>query len=296
MKKQIIQIPLVAFAGMVSATLSAATIWTGNANDGDLFGTADNWDTGLPGNNEQLAIINNGDTVSLATNYTGTNTYNLEVGGNSTLNASADFTSTGLTIQNTGTVNLTGGAFTLPQTSTNNNGNGADGVLLIAAGGTLDISGGDHIFNERTVMDTGSTFRVTGSDATISMNQIGTGNGTFDFVFDTAGVSTITGDLSFPWFSIGNSLVTVNASAVAGIVGSYTLFDCDASGTMMGAGAFTIAGLGTEGVDWNLVITDNAGGGANDTIVLNVIPEPGSYALLGGLLALSSVMVRRRKA
>lgn len=109
----------------------------------------------------------------------------------------------GLTIQNTGTVNLTGGAFTLPQTSTNNNGVEAAGILNIASGGTLNISGGTHVFNERSSIS--GTFRVSGSAATINMHQMGSTGATFDFIFDSGGVSTITGAGGFPWFSIDNS-------------------------------------------------------------------------------------------
>lgn len=82
--------------------IQAATLWTGAT---DLnYGTAGNWNNGSPGNTDGAATINNGDTVSLAAAHTGTNPYTLTVGGSSTLNASANFTSTLLTIQNTGTV------------------------------------------------------------------------------------------------------------------------------------------------------------------------------------------------
>ena len=281
-------LPVVALLSLNA--VQAATTWSGGTSD---FGTAGNWDTGSPGNNEQLATINNGDTVNLTTDYTGTNTYNLIVGGNSTLNASAVFTATGLTIQNTGTVNLTDDALTLPQTSTNNNGVGADGVLNINAGGTLSISGGTQIFNERSTIN--GTFQVDGSAATIRMNQIGGGSGNFDFIFDSGGISTITGDLGFSWLGIASTTVFVNGAAVAGTAASYTLFNGNAAGNTPSAGNFTIAGLGAEGVGWTLDITNNASGGANDTVVLNVIavPEPSSTALLGlGGLAL---ILRRRK-
>ena len=291
MKKQLIQIPLVAFAGMVSATLSAATLWTGNANDGDLFGTAGNWDTGLPGTG--VATIGNGDTVDLSTNYA-TSIDQLIVEGSSTLNASADFTAELLTIKDTSTVNLTGGAFTLPGAE---NGSG----LHIASGGTLNISGGTHTINQRTVNN--GTFRVdgSGSGSFIGLNQMTIhegGDGVFDFIFDSGGISTIKGVSGFAWFSIASATVSVDASAVAGIVGSYTLFDSHAAGTMFTAGQVTVdPSLGVEGVDWNLVITENINGsGLRDTVVLNVIPEPSTYALIGGLLALSSVMMRRRQA
>ena len=119
----------------------------------------------------------------------------------------------------------------------------------------------------------------------------------FDFIFDSGGISTLKGVSDFAWFSLATHTVTVNASAVAGIVGSYTLFDSDDDGTMFTADRVTVdPSLGVEGVDWNLVITDNVSGGSlRDTVVLNVIPEPGTYALIGGFLALGYVMLRRRR-
>ena len=167
MMNPLIKTPLVAFAGMAlfATTLSAATVWTGAATDLN-YGTAGNWDNGSPGNTDGAATINNGDTVSLATAHTGTNPYTLTVAGSSTLNASANFTSTRLIIQNTGIVNLTGGAFTLPGAQ---NGSG----LTINAGGTLNISGGTHTINQRTVNH--GTFRVdgSGSGSFIGLNQMG---------------------------------------------------------------------------------------------------------------------------
>ena len=50
------------------------------------------------------------------------------------------------------------------------------------------------------------------------------------------------------------------------------------------------SGTLTEGVDYTLDYTT----GSN--ITLNVVPEPGTYALIGGMLALGYVMVRRRRA
>lgn len=271
---------------------SQATLWTGSV-DSD-FSNAGNWDNGTPGNTDQLATMNNGDIINLSANHIGTNTYNLVVGGNSVLNASADFTATGITIQNTGTVNLTGGSFTLPKTSASNNGQGAAGILNINNGGTLDISGGTHLFNERSAVN--GTFRVNGSAATIRMNQIGTANGTFDFVLDSGGVSTITGDLGFSWLNIGTASVTVDGSAFNGN-GSFTLFDSNEFGAMMDATDITVSGLGVEGVDWTLDITDVAGGsGLRDTVVLNVlnvVPEPNSVALLG--VACVGLLFRRRR-
>ena len=280
----------IACLGACLPSVNAATTWNGNI-DSD-FGTSGNWTNNSPGNatddgNGNTATINNGGTVNVTSNYTGANDYRLDISGGSTLNGSADFTADRLRIRNTGTVNLTGGAFTLPKTSTSNNGGG----LTIDSGGTLNISGGNHIFNERSTIN--GTFRVDGSASTIRMNQIGTAFGDFEFIFDEGGVSTITGDLGFSWLSLTNADVTVDGSAFNGI-GSFTLFDGNAAGNPPPPGSFTITGLGAEGVGWTLDITNNTNPGPNDTIVLTVLPEPSSTALLGlGGLAL---MLRRKRS
>jgi hypothetical protein len=60
----------------------------------------------------------------------------------------------------------------------------------------------------------------------------------------------------------------------------------------------TISALVTDGT---LTVTINDGPGSNvvdavaDAIAIQAIPEPGTYALIGGLLALCSVMTRRRR-
>ncbi len=125
------------------------------------------------------------------------------------------------------------------------------------------------------------TFRVDGSTATVRMNQIGGASGTFQFIFDANGVSPITGNLGFSWLNIGGSSVTVDGSAFSG-AGSFTLFDSDDSGAMPSESNISITGLGVKDVDWTLDITDNPSPGVlRDTVVLNIIPEPSSLAMLG---------------
>lgn len=56
-----IKTPLVALAGMAllgSALSAAVTSWDGTANDGDLFGTAGNWDAGAPGTGAATITLN----------------------------------------------------------------------------------------------------------------------------------------------------------------------------------------------------------------------------------------------
>ena len=282
-----------AIALLLPHGLHAATTWTGGTSD---FATPSNWDNNSPGNaaddgSNNVATINNGDSVNLTSNYSATNQYNLKIGGNSTLNASADFTATGLVIQSTGTVSLTGGNFTLPKTSVNNNGSGAKGTLNINSGGVLNITGGNHIFSERSTVN--GIFRVTGSTSTISLNQIGTANGTFDFIFDSAGISTINGDQNFPWFSIAGASLSIDGSAYTGGTQTFDLLS-----STDGAGAFTTRGLSVSGFnasEYNTAFEQVTEGGRRiERLVVTAVPEPSSFSLLGlGGLAL---MMSRRKS
>ena len=93
-------------------------------------------------------------------------------------------------------------------------------------------------------------------------------------------------------FTSDSSWLTVDLTNYT-IVGASSLTLVDYTGTNTGLFAsITVtdsSGTLIDGVDYTLDYTTNS------NITLNLIPEPGTYALLGGLLALSSVMVRRRR-
>ena len=100
----------------------------------------------------------------------------------------------------------------------------------------------------------------------------------------------------------GELTVTGSAEATYNIVSGYATqskgvgvtneFDLGANGEL------------DNGYTWNYKIAmdpDNTAGGttgdymAIDSITLTAVPEPSSYALIAGMLALASIMVRRRK-
>lgn len=75
---------------------------------------------------------------------------------------------------------------------------------------------------------------------------------------------------------------TAQTTIAASLTGSYLTF----SGVSSSGGILTIASADDSG---NAV-------GAVSALHLTAIPEPSSYALIGGLLALTSMMIRRRRA
>ncbi len=197
----------------------ADTTWTG-ATDSE-FGTISNWDNGSPGNPETVAIIGSGATVSNTVNHTGTNAYQLTVSGASTLNSSADFTTTYLKISGGSTLNLTGGSVTVPVQTANNNST----KIELNDGSLLNISGGVHTLNERiATYGTKSTIRINGSEATVNVHQQSTFTATIEFVFDADGVSTFDSDSRL---GLGGSDLTVDARSYAGPSRTFDLVDVD---------------------------------------------------------------------
>lgn len=282
-------------AGMLAMTnAQAATTWTGTT-DSD-FGTNSNWDNSAPGQVgvNELATINNGDTVNVTTDYTAPNTYRLAVQGNSTLNVSAAMTVNRLTtIASGSTVNLLdGSAFTMPKVTSGNN----DGWSI---NGTLEISGGTHAFNER-LFSSGGTIRVIGSDSETRFHQI-TNPLNYEFQFDAAGVSGligggtgIGGSGAGPyWSALGTSTLDVDGSAfvLSGAPQTFTLMETTTTAlSNFNTANVNITGLGVEGLNYTFQQFQDGG---KNYIELTVLPEPSSVALLG--LGLSSMLLRRRR-
>jgi len=286
---------LVAVTTLTVSSIHAATVWTGTT-DSD-FGTATNWDNSAPGQVgvNEIATINNGDTVNVTTDYTAPNTYRLEISGNSTLNVSAAMTVNRLTTLAGGsTLNLLdGSAFTMPKISSGNNG----GWTI---NGTLEISGGTHALNER-LFSGGGTIRVVGSDSETHFNQIASALN-YEFVFDADGVSSligggtgISGSGAGPyWSNLDTSTLDVDGSAfvLSGAPQTFTLMETTTNAlSNFNTANVNITGLGVEGL--NYTFQQYQDGGTN-YIELTVLPEPSSAALLG--LGLSSMLLRRRRA
>ena len=129
--------------------------------------------------------------------------------------------------------------------------------------------------------------------ASLNTGYYGLGNISADIKY-IADATSVTTWSNANTFDVGADNLTVDLTAYT-IVGASSLTLVDYTGgslsnTFASVTVTDSSGTLTEGVDYTLDYTT----GSN--ITLNVVPEPGTYALIGGMLALGYVMVRRRRA
>jgi hypothetical protein len=252
---------LLTMAVMTTSTSQAALVfWTGGG-DGSSWSDGANWGGSVPGSAD-AGYVNTTQTIN--SSGTTTTSFNLETG--------------------TGTqLNLTGGAYTIAGATNTTSGYIKDNVL--------NISGGNHDFQPRMQMSAGGTLQVTGSAATINLGQTtGAMEGTYKFVFDAAGVSSLDHS-SYVQFAASAKLV-VDGSLYTGGSGDFVLIDTYSNGLLSTFSSPTVTGF-SSGYNVQLV-QDN--GDTDDRIYLSItaVPEPSSTALLGlGGLAL---MLRRKRS
>lgn len=268
MKQKILTVLTAITLAGVASTQAALITWDGTG-DGTNWTDGNNWDSNsVPGVADQISITDA--VVNFNTTFSST------IANGSNLNV--------IKLLGTAQLNLTGGSLSFL------NGNSNSSPLAIASGAVLNISGGSHdLLGRYGVGQTGTT-RVTGSQATINLNQSLAYTGTYDFVLDGTGVSQFNYS---SYAALGGASLQVDGSSFDGS-GSFELFNSGANGGV--DSTFNMANVVVSGFDagttWELVQGDVDG---RSLVTLVVVPEPGTYALLGGLLALGYVMVRRRR-
>ena len=179
------------------------------------------------------------------------------------------------------------------------------GLLLssVVANASITISGTSIVSGDLSGLSTGVFVVSNSSTFDVSLFNF---NGSLD-----AGVSFTQGS-SFKGYTVLGSL-GINAAGPNGVLGSGTTYNLGAgvaTGNEIGVLAFAASTTETIGYDsfsvftggWtvpadgaNLSLTGTGApsfGAATGATV--IVPEPSSYALLGGLLALGCVMLRRR--
>jgi autotransporter-associated beta strand protein len=236
----------------------------------------------------------------------------LQSGSTVTLDSSAGSFTLGSALSGTQALVKTGsGTTTLDATSTNtgdttvNSGilriNGdnsaATGNVTVASGATL---GGSGIIGGATTIQSGGFLAAGNSPgiltfegdltldagSTTLMEIAGTVRGTEYDGIDVAGLLTYGGDLDI-------TSDTVIAHGTYDLFGLITETD-DFTSIILSGAAYTNNAFNRSGDIWTVTVGEDTYTFSQITGDLSVVPESGTYALIGGLLALSHVMVRRR--
>lgn len=181
-----------------------------------------------------------------------------------------------------GLINISGGTFSIL-----NSGSPSAGLVvgtdITISGGTFDMSLGQFLPQNNM------TLTVEGSAATVQTNRLNAASAaraaTLAWNFDSTGVSTI---VNTAFASLEFASLRIDGTNYTGGAGTFDLFT---STSLIGTSSdIIVTGFGTEGVDWTLVQNSTT-----NNVEFTVIPEPGSFALVAGMLGLCAIMLRRRR-
>jgi|GEM_PF-3169704 len=278
---------------------------------GDI-GTASNWSGAtLPTNSASPGTIAIDGTVDGSVTYSGLYieqsdgdiTQNSQGGGGYTFENGSYLmtggtwaTRRGLVVGTSQTFTIDGGTFGVAVP-----GGGGDSLLSINSGGNLNLLSGSVTVSTDNVFNTGGTLTISGGAFTslgnfgnagfngsggitnfnggsISLNTVSFAGGTGILNFDgtssgSVSAASLAGNFSLDWFSGSLMSLTVTGANQAYYEGLYSGGD-----------------LNFEGSNANPFATNFSVSGET----LSLVPEPSSFALLSGLLALGLVARRRR--
>jgi len=281
---------LISIGAMAGNSFAARVNWDGSSSGN--FNEGSNWSgESVPGAGDTAFIRNetNNPVFQNAQDRTfdrlsmgdGAGTlWRLDINGGS-INTTSGPNNIGQQTAGTAVLNVQGGAFT------------ALGEIVAGGGGGdtfINLSSGSlSVASANIGSNTGNaTLNIIG-DAALSATGGGFtfgSNGTLSFEFNATGVKTL---------SLGSLTAASGTLAVdlTGYTGTYTTITlADVTGGSGISSAFGTVNV-TEGAYAGSFVTQDLG---NDVITLTIVPESGCYALIGGLLALGSVMLRRRRA
>jgi hypothetical protein len=172
----------------------------------------------------------------------------------------------------------------------------ADNSASLNGAGAWNISAGTLMVNNTTGSGTGaSTMTVAvASLAALGGNGAIAGNLSFasgaNFIFDTTATLDVTGSVTFGGFGMEN-LLGLDANSVAG---TYVLLN----GTGSNISQANVANVGLVNA-FNIPSSSKVAyfdfTGGDLSVVVSAIPEPGSFALLGGLASIGFAGMRRRR-
>lgn len=257
--------------GNVFATTSATAKNAGHLNiSGGKFSTA-----GL--------TADSGGTVNLTggiLDVAGTLTANgaVTINGGMVSNNIAGVGVTGRIIAGTDAVKMLSGSYALT------GGAVTDGVNINVA--LFEISGGDVDLMGQVRVGAGAEMKIVGDAATVDvlrLNNQGTYTGTFRFVLDETGVSTIN---SAGYINLSTATIVVDGAAYTGAAGTFDLFKGTTLAGLADTNNIVVSGFDSFG---GAYITQDATSGL---VQLTVIPEPTTLGLF--IMASGGLMILRR--
>lgn len=280
-------------AGLLGAAVSAQadTIQWINTEGVGEWSTAGNWNAGVPGNGDIASLVSSTDHAQV-TSDVNNGTFGITMRNGATLAIGAALRTAGNWDLGVSGVNST----TVTQTAglmvgrTVNLGNDAEADTFDAK---YTISGGEYRVTTVTNIQKNGILEVVGNAASlVNLGSFSMTQGTLSLTLAADGVSLLRGIGGTKTFTIGesSSLLDIDALSYTAGVGQIQLALFDTI-----TGSFAEENINISNLSAGLSANITYGAVGDDTAMyLNVIPEPGTYALLGGLLALSYVMVRRR--
>lgn len=176
----------------------------------------------------------------------------------------------------------------------------ATGTIINHTAGTLTFTTGpNNSFGKNNITDftynmSGGAFVMTGQEFNVNRQTFNFSGGAISSTDElrvlNGSAMNISGSGTLTAPTIGGTVGTMNF--VSGWTGSVNIADLNAAGwetmlaTTLGGSTFDGVDITAANFDDNFVVTGST---------LTIVPEPGTYALIGGLLALGYVMVRRRR-
>jgi hypothetical protein len=269
--------------GLGVSTVQGATTFTGASSTG--IHVAGNWNNGLP-TGTNAGTVATGFATSFFNGFEAVD-WDLTYNGTSSLGASAaslrlddgtTFTfndSSTLTVDGRLNIGFDSGSAEL---FLNDNASATVAERVVfggtgATGGSLSLAGNSSFATSALQVilgNTGNNYNLTLSDA-----------GVFESNATSWGINANTMTVNFEQADQNiTPTFKLNADGSTAFSNSFFIYQID--------------GVSTTLADERFVLTEGSTGGF-DTLTLTTIPEPSSFALLGGCLALTSVMLRRRR-
>ena len=274
--------------------------WMRVVLDGSGSALVKDWAYDTSGSTGAIAtgnVLQSGTTVTVDSSSGAFTLGSVVSGSNSLVKTGSGTTTLNATNTYNGTTTVSSGMLLV-----NGDNSAASGAVTVASGASL---GGSGIIGGATTIQSGGFLAPGNSPGILTFEGVLTlATGSFTNM-EIAGSTRGTG---YDGIDVGGALtyggaLTLTSNTLIG-VGTYNLFDFtgdnasesgDFTSIILSGTAYASNAFIQNGDVWDAIVDNQTYTFSQLTGNLTVVPEPGTYALIGGLLALAHVMLRRRK-